>query len=320
MKKLILLILTFACSLCNAQINLVPNPSFEDTVSCPLVPNQVEKALYWSSYRPTPDYYNYCSSMQMGMTGVPYNFLGFQYPHSGDAFMGMIPYELTGPTYREYIGVQLLQPTIIGQKYFVTFYVNFNGTIGFTIAINKLGVALSTVSYSDLNPYPITNNPIAYSDSIYTDSLNWSKVQLSFVADSAYNYLILGNFFDDVNTDTLNLGIFNTHSYYYIDDVCLSTDSVYCSGVANFNEVINQDFSSLVKEIKINENNITIDFNKLYHHKSVVIYSYDGKLIYNIKTQLNEINIPTPSSNSIYLIYCTSGNIVYSKKIQILNK
>lgn len=228
MKKIIILIFFFFPFFSISQ-NLVPNPSFEDTVSCPTTISEIFKADYWSSFRITPDYYHTCDNPINGVVGVPNNNLGYQYPHSGLAHAGIICYDLTGapPSQREYIGVHLITPLTIGQKYFLTYYVSWLGSPGFGIAINKLGAALTTVNYSQSNPYPITNAPIAYSDSIYADSAGWSLVNLSFVADSAYQYLVIGNFFDDSHTDTIHKGQFNTHSYYYIDDVCLSPDSLY---------------------------------------------------------------------------------------------
>jgi hypothetical protein len=317
MKKLLPLILIFTCSFCKAQ-NLVPNWSFEDTVSCPLTADQVERAVYWNSYRESPDYFNYCSSLQMGSTGIPTNLCGYQYPHSGDAYAGFISYDLTGSPYREYIGVPLIQPTIAGQKYYLTFYVSWCGTESFVLANNKLGAALSSIPYSKQNPYPITNNPIAFSDSIYRDSLNWSKVQLSFIADSVYSYLILGNFFDDVHTDTMLLGPYPNCAYYYIDDVCLSTDSVLCSGLTNTVQLNNLDKVPIVKEINVGEKKLIITFNKPYQQKTVSLYSYEGKLIYDATTKLDELEIPTPLSNTMYLIYCTANNSVYTKKFLIL--
>ena len=226
MKKfLFVLCFVLGAASLKGQVNLVPNPSFEDTVACPIYADQVDHALYWYQCRGTPDYYNYCSNVLGPYVGVPNNWCGFQYPHSGDAFAGMIPYDVTSAPYREYIGVPLLSPTIIGQKYYATLWVSWNGTIGFGLVINKLGITLSTVQYSSANPYPITNNPIAYSDSIYTDSVGWGKIRLSFIADSSYQYLMLGNFFDDALTDTVHLGLWSQHAYYYIDDVIVDENT-----------------------------------------------------------------------------------------------
>lgn len=90
----------------------------------------------------------------------------------------------------------------------------------------------STVPYDVFNPAPITNNPPVYTDSIITDTINWTMVWGSFIADSSYNYVILGNFFDDNHTDTLRIatGFFDA-AYYYLDNVIVSTDSAFAVGI-----------------------------------------------------------------------------------------
>lgn len=89
-----------------------------------------------------------------------------------------------------------------------------------------MGCTLSTLPYSVGNPFPINNQSLFHSDSILTDTVNWIKLSTSFIADSAYQYLIIGNFYDDNNTDTLSVNNIGNVGYYYIDDVCLTTDSI----------------------------------------------------------------------------------------------
>jgi hypothetical protein len=50
------------------------------------------------------------------------------------------------------------------------------------------------------------------------------------VADSAYQYLMLGNHFEDANTDTMHIALqqFVAMSYVLIDNVCVSIDPEGC--------------------------------------------------------------------------------------------
>jgi hypothetical protein len=84
------------------------------------------------------------------------------------------------------------------------------------------------------NPYIcntlITNNPLVFTDSVVVDSLNWTRITGSFIADSNYTYLVIGNFFDDANTDTISFANdFTYYAYYYLDDICVSTDYSFCA-------------------------------------------------------------------------------------------
>jgi hypothetical protein len=103
----------------------VPNWSFEDTLSCPDNLGQVDKAIGWSSYRVSPDYFNACAdtiSPWGGSVTVPKNYFDFQYPKSGNAYVGLYTLSLGGGNVREMIGIQLSQPLTIGQEYFASFY------------------------------------------------------------------------------------------------------------------------------------------------------------------------------------------------------
>ena len=108
------------------------------------------------------------------------------------------------------------------------------------ISTNKIGLRFSTIRYDSICcPPPLNNWAHLYTDSIISDTLNWTKISGSTIADSAYKYLGIGNFFDDNHTDTLIWGgapFGSSGAYYYIDDVCVSTDSLYnesWTGIAN---------------------------------------------------------------------------------------
>ena len=73
-----------------SQTNLVPNPSFEDTVTCPNNRGQITYATSWLN--PTiasPDYMNACNA---GQVGVPSNYLGTQNAHTGNAYALIVTY------------------------------------------------------------------------------------------------------------------------------------------------------------------------------------------------------------------------------------
>jgi len=240
MKKLFTLSLLLACLIGWGQ-NLVPNPSFEDTVGCPKYLS-IDSVAKWTSFSESPDYYNTCADSGLAAS-VPYTKFGYQNPATGNGFAGMICYHIA-EEYREFIGCQLLSTLQIGTTYYISFKVNmaFGGPLGYgpsTIAINKLGVKCSTMMTHHM---PWDNNPNFYTNNFITDTVNWITISGSFIADSAYQYLAIGNFFDDVNTNTIHLS-YPLLSYYFIDDVCVSTDSAYTynyvyTGITNLEQDI----------------------------------------------------------------------------------
>jgi hypothetical protein len=241
MKKLFFLFaFFFFATQIKAQVNLVPNYSFEDTVACPSNVSQVRFCKNWNTYINTPDYFNVCANYSSGMNAnsiaVPISLLGgYQYPKTGNAYVGFIPYHQQLGNVGEYFGSSLKSPLIIGTKYYVSFYVSLSDAEpNFTCGINKLGLLFTNKNWGDTTLFntPLKNN-IAhiYSNSIIYDTLNWVKISGVFVADSAYQYFLIGNFFDDNHISFHCLDPLNTtskFSYYLVDDVCISSDSIFC--------------------------------------------------------------------------------------------
>lgn len=134
------------------QFNLVPNPSFEDTLSCPIFPDQIEYAAGWYSSRNSPDYYNDCGGPN-GNQSVPNNPLGFQYAQDGTAYAGLITYSRNGLNYREYISCELTSPLQINKKYQITYYISLGNNYSGLTSINHW-VLFSTVEFNAQSPSP----------------------------------------------------------------------------------------------------------------------------------------------------------------------
>jgi hypothetical protein len=295
----------------HAQINLVPNPSFEDTVECPHFANQIDKAVGWYASRGSPDYFNECDWVG-GATSIPANFQGYQYAHSGIAYSGFIAYYLPAPNQREYFTCQLLSALSIGKKYIVSFYISL-GDVFFRLGCNKLGMLFSTTNYTFATPAPIGNFAQFYTDSIINDTLNWVKVSGSFIADSAYSYLTIGNFFDDTNTDTIYLGQPVSYAYYYIDDISVMEDT-----------------TTAVSEISLNDG-VTIYPNPVHYYLKikdkknlllkVELFNSLGQVIISRTKNENEqldLSVGSLSDGIFYLrIYYKNEKSTYHKLLKL---
>lgn len=317
MRKYIqtILILTTWATISNAQINLAPNPSFEDTLQCPISLADFGSVVSWSSYSGTADYYNICNTDPFPSCGVPGNWYGFQYPHSGNAYYGIITYG--GVT--EIIGAPLTTSLIIGQKYYTSMHVcSANITIESGYGANKLGFLFMNSSYDFSNPVPINNFAQVYSNSIVTDTLNWTKLFGSFVADSAYSFVAIGNLFDNAHTDTIGWCNCGTQvAYYYIDDVCISTDSIYTATYTGIKE------SNKTSNYKVYPNPTTqfakLEFNNpTKQNCTLTIYDFRGQVEQSIKNiTSNEIEIERRNiTNGLYFFQLRSDKqIIASGKL-----
>jgi hypothetical protein len=313
-KKLEILMLLSSISFSNFSFgqNLVPNWSFEDTVGCPYYYNQIGNAVGWSSYRNTPDYYNVCSNSYVG---VPLNDAGFQFPRNGNGYAGIVTYALAS-NYREFLGVPLIQPLIIGQKYFITFYVcRASGHILQTnIAANKIGIHFFTQQYSQGNQALIDNTANIYSDSVIEDTSNWTKIAGAFISDSAYQYLALGNFFQDSLTSHFSFDSSAVFAYYYVDDVFVSTDSTL-AGLQNYHK----SFSSVNVFPNPAQNVIYL---KADYIKSLVLYDLIGNqfkpALERDNSKFYKISVEG-FSKGIYYINIDTEKFSFIEKIIIIN-
>jgi hypothetical protein len=205
--------------------NLVPNPSFEIVTPCPTNLGELANASPWFIPPPainnTPDLFNSCS------TSVPQNIVGYQYAHSGNGYAGLgaygYYYNNSNINVREYIEVQLLDTMTAGKKYCVEFYASLADSSFW--AINRLGLAISKGQLHQQS-YDTTINFIPQiswdSTAIFQDKTSWIKIYGTYIATGGENYITIGNFYIDNQTDTVShLGV-NIVSYFYIDDVSVT--------------------------------------------------------------------------------------------------
>ncbi|MFZ1694949.1 MAG: hypothetical protein WAT74_17260 [Flavobacteriales bacterium] len=229
------LLLSVVATRCEAQ-NLVPNPSFEEYFNCPNDYGESFELRNWFMAITNPDYYNACYTVSPDTCGVPLNFAGFQYPATGNGYIGMITYSNDPPYgFRELIGVKLSTPIVPGSTYYTSFKVSC--TNGYPnpdhwtrYAANKLGISIRTDSLLDPFWFPPDNVAQFASDSIVTDTSGWTLLSGSFVSQISAQWLYLGNFFDhaSVSVAVIDPDCPDESGYYYFDDVCLSLDPGEC--------------------------------------------------------------------------------------------
>jgi hypothetical protein len=311
--KIICTIFLFFSIVTNGQVNLVMNPSFETHTACPNTLDQIYLAVGWSSSGVTPDYFNSCATSTD--LGVPHNGIGYQLPYSGNAYVGLIAWA-DGGLAREIIKSQLSQTLIIGQKYYVTMQVNlaeYQPPPAQFVPCNKIGVRFSTVQSSSLNPSPINNFSHIYSNTIISDTMNWTKIQGSFIADSAYKYITLGNFFDDANTDTTYRPN-GVRSYFFIDDVCVSTSSITCGITTDINDREINNFYRIFPNPAANFVSIN---STISEETTALIFTPFGEIIFKISF-MNNLDIDLSSlENGMFFLQLTSKNRHETKKIVI---
>jgi len=325
-KIFIIIILVFAQNAIVHAQNLVPNWSFEDTVACPIGINRVGDAFGWINFRGTPEYFNSCAT-PLSHVSVPSNSsFGYQCPANGNAYCGLIAYATGLPNWHEFFGIQLSNPLISGQKYYVSFKVSLSDQS--LCGCNKLGVLFSSVKLplDTFGTTTLINFAHIYTNQIIIDTISWTTIHGSFVADSNYKYIIIGNFFDDSSTDTIRLyPITLCSSYYFIDDVCVSIDSLTCEIPKGHNVC---DTTVSIFETNLNKETYIIYPNPS-NGKILIELPYINEAtisIYNLLGQLKWVKIFLDKTiaidlfgfkSGIYIIQITQNNQIFNKKLII---
>lgn len=222
---IIIILLVFHFNSLLSQINQVGNPSFEIFNSTCAPPNLISKLKYWNSI----------DSVKLASAGFNYNTcypnvpntsVGYQWPKSGEGFIRLQAYCTTAScTYtasRLYPKNRLLNSLNNGVTYCVKMYVNLQNTSPYAIDALQIllaDVTIDTIKYCSV-PLTYLTPQITNTLGIINDTLNWIKVENTFVANGTEKYLVIGNFKPDAAVNTASTGVSSgVWSEYMIDDV-----------------------------------------------------------------------------------------------------
>jgi hypothetical protein len=297
--------------------NLVLNPSFEDTINCPIQPNgqylyPPNNYLCQHWYCPTAVnillYFNACAPHKPGANrSVPNNFpyLGWQNAKTGNAYCG-IGTKILDTVGRIYIQTQLLTTLIQGHNYYLEFYTNKANACHY--ASNNIGAFFSALPISGTNTL-IGYTPQINEQLILTDTVNWIKISASFIAQGGEEFLTIGNFFYDYQTQFLQTNNDSTlnGTGYYIDDVLL----IDSTGLG-IKEIQPNEF-----ELYPNPASTLITIKTIEHLKlnTIKIYTILGELVSqkNSKQELVEIDISSFEEGLYFVQIQTENGVVVRK-------
>ena len=259
MKKFIVCLCLISSVKATSQ-NLVLNPSFEDTITCPIGTWAMQCRYWYSASGGSPDYFSEQPDIFCGTSYVPQSGGGYQYARTGIAYVGLGVYtKHVSPNHinrREYVGGELSDTLKQGHEYCVSFYVSVAEE--FKYVVDGIGLYLSVDSAVDytintnLSFMPQISNPAG---NIIYDTLNWVQISGTYIANGGEKYLTIGNFKDDANTAIDSTSASLIESYFFIDDVSV----IDCT-------------------VGINEVNDNKDIGKLYPNPARTAVYYESEL------------------------------------------
>ncbi|MGB0424097.1 MAG: hypothetical protein ACPGED_07240, partial [Flavobacteriales bacterium] len=271
--------------------NLVPNGSFEEFIDCPSTLEDIQ-AIGWSNSRGSCDYFNGCNNDIDGCgVGVPCNVLGYQEAFQGQAYLGFVQFSSGSPDYREQVTCTLNESLVIGETYYFSMKINRGHSISGIKASSGQGFLMSNEQFnSNDNPSPAFEEFTYVNTEIISDSTNWTTISTSFIAEEEYSEIVLGAFLQTDMLDTASVGtpLPYGQAYYFIDDVRLSSDSVF----VNTHVPWNKDNSGSGLKIYPNPNRGSISFNQVIRSGNVVIRNTAGEAVmrFEIKDNLTELD------------------------------
>jgi hypothetical protein len=218
----------------NAQVNKVPNASFEDLKQgyfCGVSVLFQDYAVSW--FQPTegtPDLFSKKCADMWG-TSVPNNNFGYQYPRSGENYLGALLLASNNGTgvNREYISTKLKDTLTIGKVYCVRLFANLANTRKY--ATSNIGVCFSIDTLRNNDPNPaLKSHLFNYTpqltnswNNLISDTLNWMLLEWQYQATGNEAFITIGNFKHD---SVSNYAIVNTsatynQSYIHFDDISI---------------------------------------------------------------------------------------------------
>ncbi len=305
--------------------NLVPNPSFEDYIDCPIYYSEIAKAIPWlptfryfvnGALYTSSDFYNICNNNINNNVGIPcpnqnsaVNF--YQSPHTGMGFAAIILLQSATINYREYLEVKLTDSLKQGKRYCVEFWVN---SAGDKYATDAIGACLSKDTLYGLggqwvcliNATPQINNPAG---NILKDTINWVLISDTMIAGGGEKFITIGNFKNDNETFLDTVLYFNEAiAYYLIDDVSvIECEPVIPSPDGNIIVYPNPMDDELAMEAKWNTDLITFD-----------IYNSIGQIVYKGYMVDKTVVYTEGFAAGVYMIRLKyGGRMIYKKVVKI---
>lgn len=230
--RFVIWLLPFSFSnICNAQ-NIVPNPSFE---SINFIDNRwsgtyrsfEKKVVDWDSpNNGSPDLLSTdnCNKMYPKRDEL---ILTDCTVRSGKIMVGIKTFGCRSRTThcKEYIQCELLEPMEPGKNYRIEFWLKL---VDGSVKTNNLGISLSTHKVRYASESVINFLTPKYNIDTIIDTYNWIRVNTTYRSDSNYAYLLIGNFYSDDSTKSVNDG--NSYSFILIDDISIVPSNEYLPG------------------------------------------------------------------------------------------
>ena len=194
--------IVFVLNITNLQSqNLVLNPSFESNYNCNYIPklDSLPCTPWRCANLCTADFFTTCPDDTL--FGVPKNFTGNYYPHTGNSYVGLVLF--SNFALMEHVVGEFSEPLIKGQQYIVSFFTKLafsssdfvTNSIGVYISKeNKFANRLAGDSYYKSLDSNIKAN---IQSNLYINDTSWVEIKGIYTALGGEKFITLGMFWLD---------------------------------------------------------------------------------------------------------------------------
>lgn len=205
--------------------NLVPNPSFEDHSGCAGGVDW-QSLSDWIDPGADPEYLNECNNTPFPSAGIPANFLGYQYAHSGAAQIAMSTYlRNLGPNH-PYATAHLSSPLTAGTQYCVRIWINLlEASEVLTHQLHGLFTDTVPSTWQEADTAWAAQAQVVF-NTAQVDTASWSALDATYTAIGGEEFFTFGNFRADSLTPFTPISPPYYRCTFVVDDVWVGSCDV----------------------------------------------------------------------------------------------
>jgi OmpA-OmpF porin, OOP family len=295
-----------------AQVNLVPNPSFEEYEDCnnTSITTAMEWVVDW--FNPNLWSSDYWTSVNLGTPcteGGTGGINPYLVPESFDSnfIVGSYYYvfEQEESGVREYVEVELTEPLVAGNSYAISYNVSMGATSKYRI--NSMGCYFSETAFTDyLTVGALEADPQVEVDTLFGSPYYWIQIRDTIVANGGEKFMTVGNFKhnDEIELEQISEDSDAIGSYYVLDKFNVSLIT---------NVGIKEPSLDDVKIWYNTDEDLLIVKNSSFSNNLLEIFDASGrKILDDVANGKKEISTQKFSSG-LYLVKVNSkkGNLIY---------
>ena len=209
-----------------AQVNKVPNPSFETIEKKVKDGGQIELVTGWYSPEGMQPADVFTPDAKKEEYQVPTNIRGRAETHDGNSYVGVLAYSEREASPRTFIQTKMEKKLIAGKKYCIKMHLTVSDISKYSCDNVGMFLGSKAIKAKEIEAWDIQPQLTFYNNAIVNDQFEWVPICVEYEADGTERYITIGNFAPQsaVKTEKMRrpraFKVPQTRdAYYYVDNV-----------------------------------------------------------------------------------------------------